>query len=273
MSDQETTLQENVSPSRVSAILKNNNQVRLKGKGCLYGGTIVGGGCLLVVVAILVVPMVLGMTTFDRILSGISSIFEAASARATVLSSQTIVESIQPMGQLVTVSAQLAKINQQINVSQGVLNMCAYRVNHAVQGTIEAGIDLTQIGADALRYDTARETYILTVPAPQLTSCRIDEIQQYDWSVSTCNPDWDGARLLANYTALNQFREDAVEGGILRRAENETRLVLGNFVRLLTGHPIEIIFAQTESTMMPTSCNPEPPQGWMQNPTDNSWSK
>ncbi len=169
-----------------------------------------------------------------------------------------------------TVSAQFAKVNVNVSVSQGVLNMCAYNVNHAVQGTIEAGIDVTQIDADALLYDAARETYVLTVPPPQLTSCRIDYIQQYDWSLNACNPDWDGTRLLANYMTLKQFRDDALEGGILRRAELEVRLVLGEFVRLLTGHPVEIVFQQPEATDMSASCNPEPPQGWTQNPIDKS---
>lgn len=228
---------------------------------------------MLVVVVAFAALVIFGVTSVDRIMSGISSIFAATSPRATVLSSQTIVESIQPLGQLVTVSAQFAKINQQINVSEGVLNVCAYSVNHAVQGTIEAGIDVTQIDADALRYDAASETYVLTVPAPQLTSCRIDYIQQYDWSFNACNPDWDGTRLLANYTALTQFRNDALEGGILRRAELEVRLVLGGLVRLLTGQPVEIVFEQPEATTMALSCNPDPPQGWTQDPTDKSWSR
>ncbi|MEO8395095.1 MAG: DUF4230 domain-containing protein [Chloroflexota bacterium] len=191
---------------------------------------------------------------------------------ANVISSKTIVEGIRPLGQLVSLSVQLAKIHMKVNVSQGVLNMCAYSVNHAVQGTIEAGIDLTKINADALRYDAARETYILTVPPAELTSCRIDDIQQYNWSVSACNPDFDSARLLANYTALTQFRDDAVEGGILTRAERETRIVLGNFVRLVTGHPVEIVFEQSEATATPSSCNPDPPSGWIHDTTTGLWS-
>ena len=230
-------------------------------------------GCLLVSVVALATLVIFGVTSMDRIFSGIGSIFAATTPRASVISSRTVVESIMPLGQLVTVRAQLAKVNVNIAVHQGVLDTCAYSVNHAVQGTIEAGIDVTQIDADALRYDADRETFVLTLPPTQLTSCRIDYIQQYNWSVSTCNPDWDGARLLASYVTLTQFRDDALEGGILKRAEMEVRLVLGGLVRLLTGHPVEISFQQPETTVLPASCNPEPPQGWTQDPTDNSWSK
>ena len=162
-----------------------------------------GMGCPLTLVLVIAALIFFGVTSVDRILGGIGNILGTSTPpRATVVSSQTIIESIMPLGQLVTVSAQFAKVNVKVTVNQGVLNMCAYSVNHAVQGTIEAGIDVTQIGEDALSYDAARETYVLTLPATQLTSCRIDYIQQYDWSVSTCNPDWDNARLLANYETL-----------------------------------------------------------------------
>ena len=230
-------------------------------------------GCLLVSVVALAALVIFGVTSLDRIFSSIGSMFAPTVPRASVLSSQTIVESVLPLGQLVTVSAQFAKVNVNVAVHQGVLDTCAYSVNHAVQGTIEAGIDVTQIDPNALRYDADRETYVLTLPPTQLTSCRIDYIQQYNWSVNACNPDWDGARLLANYVTLTQFRDDALEGGILKRAEMEVRLVLGGLVRLLTGHPVEISFQQPEAAVLPSSCNPEPPQGWTRNPTDNSWSR
>ena len=111
------------------------------------------------------------------------------------------------------------------------------------------------------------------MPAPELTSCRVDYIRQYDRSFTTLGVDWDEARLLANYMALTQFRDDAIEGGILTRAETEARLVLGNFVRLLTGHPVEINFQQPEATELPPSCQPDVPQGWQYDAKTNSWRK
>ena len=241
--------------------------------GCLWG--IAGAiGCLLLVVIIPIALVLIGVTSFSGILSGLGGIFGAGNPpRASVISSQTIVEGIQPLGQLVSVSAQVAKADVQVNVNQGALNTCGYSVSHVVQGAIEAGIDLTRIGTDSLRYDPLREIYVLTVPAPELTSCRVDYIRQYDRSFTTCSVDWDEARLFANYMALNQFRDDAVEGGILDRAETEARLVLGNFVRLLTGHPVEIVFQTAESPVIPASCQPDPPQGWTYLPDSNLWYK
>jgi hypothetical protein len=115
--------------------------------------------------------------------------------------------------------------------------------------------------------------YVLTVPEPELTSCRVDYIRQYDRSFTTCAIDWDEARLLANYMGLTSFRDDAVEGGILTRAEAETQLVLGNFVRLLTGHPVEIVFRPADATVTPPSCQPALPEGWSYDPNSGVWRK
>jgi hypothetical protein len=145
-----------------------------------------------------------------------------------------------------------------------------------VQGAVEAGIDLTRINESSLVFDAVRDMYILTVPAPQLTSCRVDYIRQYERSTTVCPVDWDEARLLANYISLIDFRDTAVEGGILIRAETETRLVLGNFVRLLTGKNVEVRFEQAEATpeaaSYPQSCAPLAPQGWVLN-TQGQWIK
>lgn len=258
------------SPLRYTVETEETRPTR---SGCLWG---IGGavGCLLLVLVIPVTLVLLGVTTFSGLLGSLGGVFGAgAPASATVISTQTIVQGIQPMGQLVSVSAQLAKADVLVKVYQGAFGACGFSANHVAQGAVEAGIDLTQISAADLRYDATRGVYVLMVPEPQLTSCRVDYIRQYDRSFTTCAVDWDEARLLANYMALTQFRDDAIEGGILTRAEAETQLVLGNFVRLLTGHPVEVLFRQPEATVVPPSCQPEMPQNWGYDPNSNVWRK
>lgn len=258
---------------RAAIQAEGEDEPRPTRNGCLWG--VAGAvGCLLLVLVIPVTLVLLGVTSFSSIISSFGGLLGAgAPARASVISTQTIVEGIQPLGQLVSVSAQLAKADVQVSIYQGAFNSCGFRANHVVQGAVEAGIDLTKIEAGDLAYDSARETYVLIVPEPQLTSCRVDYIRQYDRSFTTCSVDWDEARLLANYMALSQFRDDAVEGGIIDRAETEARLVLGNFVRLLTGHPVEIVFEPPEATVMPASCQPDSPQSWLYDPNTNVWRK
>ena len=240
--------------------------------GCLWG--VAGAfGCLALLLVIPVTLVLLGVTSVGGLLGSLGIALGAPPQEATVISTQTIVQGIQPMGQLVSVSAQLAKADVQVNVTQGALNACGFGANHVVQGTVEAGIDLIGISEDDLSYDAERETYVLVVPAPQLTSCRVDYIRQYGGSFTTCPVNWDEARVLANYMALTSFRDDAIEGGILDRAELETRLVLGNFVRMVTGHPVEIVFQEPETPVTPPSCLSQPPQGWTYNQDTNVWRK
>ena len=240
------------------------------GCGWLFAGM---GGCLLLIGIVVVASVLLGITSVNNIVGGIGNIFTGAAApRANITSTQTLVQGIQPLGQLVSVSTQLAKADIAVGVQQGVLNSCGFSANHVAQGAVEAGIDLTQITADDIRLDTIRNVYVVTVPAPQLTSCRVDYIRQYDRSTTACSVDWDEARLLASYTALLDFRDDAIEGGILNRAQNETRLVLGNFVKLVTGNNVEIVFDETQQPM-PPSCQPALPDGWFQDPATGGWTR
>lgn len=241
------------------------------GCGWLFAGI---GGCLLLIVVTVAAAILLGLTSVNSLIGGIGSIFSGGPPpRAVINTSQTLVQGIQPLGQLVSVSSQLAKADISVGVQQGVLNACGFSANHVAQGAVEAGIDLTRITEDNIRYDELRNTYIVTVPAPQLTSCRVDYIRQYDRSTTACNVDWDEARLLANYISLIDFRDDAIEGGILRRAESETRIVLGNFVEMVTGSDVEIVFDSTGEMVVPPSCQPAPPAGWFLDSTTGQWTR
>ncbi|MEP7292493.1 MAG: DUF4230 domain-containing protein [Chloroflexota bacterium] len=277
MSQRETPPTEEIIPHPGEQVVivrqADADEPRQTRSGCLWG--VAGAvGCVALLLVIPVTLILLGVTSVNGLIGSIGGLFGVgAPPQAVVLSTQTIVQGIQPMGQLVSVSAKLAKADVQVNINQGTLNACGFGANHVVQGAVEAGIDLTRIDEANLGYDAERETYVLLLPAPQLTSCRIDYIRQYSRSFTTCSVDWDEARLLANYMALNDFRDDSVEGGILDRAESETRLVLGNFIQMLTGHPVEIVFQEPEEPILPASCVPETPQGWTFNPAGNLWTK
>ncbi|MBZ0292222.1 MAG: DUF4230 domain-containing protein [Anaerolineae bacterium] len=245
-----------------------------RNRGCLWGLT--GAlGCLLVLLIPVAVAVLLGLTSVNGVLGALESIFrpDSAPAVARVESTQTILNSIQPLGQLVSISAQLAKADIQVSVQQGALNSCSFSANHVAQGTIEAGIDLTRVDESAISYDEATNTYTIVLPPPQLTSCRIDFIRQYNRSFTACAVDWDEARLLANYISLTDFRDEAIEGGILTRAQQETRQVVGNFVQLLTEANVEIVFADANESTLPNSCMPDIPPRWALNEQTGEWVK
>ncbi len=241
--------------------------------GCAWG--IIGAlGCLLVLLLPLLVAVLAGVTTLGTLLSSVEGIFSTAPPAARVTTTQTIVNSVQPLGQLVSVSAQLAKADIHVGIQQGALNSCGFSASHVAQGTIEGGIDLTRVDEEAIHYNPTTDTYTITLPSPQLTSCRIDFIRQYSRSFTACSVDWDEARLIANYIALSDFRDDAVESGLLSRAQQEIRVIVSNFVQALTGGNVVIIFPEApENIPAPASCVPDMPEGWSRNEQTGEWLK
>ncbi len=239
--------------------------------GCVYG--IIGAlGCLVILLVPVVVVLLVSGVTINSFMGNVASIFQPRPAAASVISSQTILTGIQPMGELVSVSAQVAKADIGISIQQGALDACSFSAQHVAQGTVEAGIDLTKITVQDIQYDQKTNTYTVSLPAPQLTSCRVDFIRQYDRSLTVCPVDWDEARLLANYEAITEFSADAIEGGIKDRAQQEARITLGNFIHMLTGATVNITF-KTDTAKLPSSCTPDSPAGWVLDPTTQTWTK
>ena len=95
-------------------------------------------GCLALLLLPLLVALLVGGVTLNSLVSNITGIISARPPVASVISTQTIVNGIQPMGQLVSVSAQLAKADIAIGIQQGSLNACGFSANHVAQGTVEA---------------------------------------------------------------------------------------------------------------------------------------
>lgn len=254
--------------------------VRAGNRGC---GILALGvtGCLLMVAAGILVLLLTGAVTVGGLINSFQlgpllNTLSAASgpAQAVVDPARTILNGIQPLGQLVSVSAQLASADVRVSVAQGALNACGFSASHVAEGAIEAGIDLTGVSEDDIRFDAATDTYTITVPYPTLTSCRIDDIRQYERSFTTCNVDWDEARRLAGVAALGSFRDEALEGGILERAASDARLVLGNFVQVVSGANVRVEFAPPPAeAALPASCVPQAPPGWLQDPASGTWTR
>lgn len=196
---------------------------------------------------------------------------------AQITTSRTVVQGIKPLGQLVSINAQLAKVGVEVNIRRGIGNVCYFWGIHAAQGEVSAGIDLTKIDDASITYDEESNTYHLSLPAPELTSCSLDPIhtQQYETGGATplCPMNWDEVRRLASYVALREFRDEAIEGGLLDRAMQQSDLVLSNFIKALTGADVVISYKQPEEgvTSYPATCDPEPPGNWYFDETDQRW--
>lgn len=241
-------------------------------RGCLWG--IVGlGACLGIPLASLLLIGILGITSVSALFDGVADFFRGEPRQATVETTRTIVNAMEARGTLETFSISLSRTNVRVSVREGFQNACGYGASHAVEGTVEAGIKLDDLAEDAISYDAFRETWTVTLPAPSLTSCRIDFIQQYNRSQTFCGITWDNARQIAQYTSLVDFRDEALEGGILDRAAEEALPTLEGFLTPFTEANIEIRFADPDpDEPHPPSCDPLIPPGWTYNPDNNTWS-
>jgi hypothetical protein len=237
-----------------------------------------GLGCLALIVIVVLVGVVISVGNITGGLERITGVLNQWAVEpppnANVSQSPTIVNQVRPLGQLVSTSAQLAKADITVNIAQGRFGQCGYGASHVAQATIDAGIDLQSISPDAVQYDETTDTYTITVPAPIITSCRMDFIDQYSQRTTLigCNPSWDDARQIAQYEGMIDFRNSAIEGGILRRAQLDAETVLTNFVGALTGSNVQIVFEPASSTF-PANCNPEAPRNWTFDPVSGAWTR
>ena len=183
----------------------------------------------------------------------------------------TIVTGIQGMGQLVTVKHEVAKTDIKVEIHRGFLNAGYYSANHMAIGAVEAGIDFDAIDEGSIRY--ADEVYTLTLPAPMITSCRIEYIDQNQNSFTLLSADWDMVRQIAQAEAMEQFAEEMIEAGLLERAAEEAELRVGDFVASLTGRDVIIEFSeQGARTELPESCQPITPSGW-EKTAEGGWKR
>jgi len=69
------------------------------------------------------------------------------------------------------------------------------------------------------------------------------------------------------------FIERAIERDILGKTETHAEIVLGSFVHALTGSRAHITFDEREGEpVLPSSCRPEPPEGWRFDENSSTWS-
>lgn len=225
--------------------------------------------------------------TVGGIFGGVQNVFASLAnifnldlfpSTTTVNSAPSIVQRVKPLGQLVTTRVELANSRIEISTRYGIGNVCYIGALHSAQGAIEAGVNLEGFSPENISYDETSETYILRIQKPTITGCQLDPMQiikYFDWGATVaCPANWDEIRLLASYEAVNKFRDRAIEEDIIGRAEQQADLILSNFVSSITGKPAIIEFIEPETPLaLPSSCEPEPPNGWRYEEDNKQWVK
>lgn len=197
--------------------------------------------------------------------------------RANVETKNLLAHSVVNMGTLVTASQPFdTEVKVGISREQRILffdvNLCGVSTDHFVEGTIEAGVDLSQVQASDFTHDIFADSWVLKLGSAKIHSCRIDYIRQTDRSRTFCGQDWDEYRILAESVALPEFRREALAERLLAKAEKEAELVLGNFLSAVTGSDnVTILFESEPDPDFPPSCLREPPSGWQFDEESDSW--
>ncbi len=193
--------------------------------------------------------------------------------RADLETRVLLAESLNLKGMLVTAS-QDGDADVKVGVQAGLLNLCGASVNHIVEGTIEAGVDISQVQADDIFHDPLNDRWVLNLGAAGLHSCRIDYIRQQGHSITACHQDWDAYRLLAEAAAIEEIRDEALAGGLLAGAEQQAQVVLGNFLSAITGSDnITVVFESEPNIEFPESCLREPSTGWVFDEESDTWKR
>lgn len=274
MSDPNTEYEQTPHPVTINNVLRTSPNST---GGCLQKAFKYIAIAIASIVGFILLVIILTFAGLRSFFDSVLDLFSPNPPIAVVADTQTILSGIQTNAQFVSYTVQLAKANITVNVEQrGLLNnnFCGYSGTYVAQGTIRAGIDLSSVTEDHVTYDEATEMYHVMLPAAQLTSCSVDYVDQYAGTTTLCpGIDWDENRQLAQYWALTQFKNDAIEGQILDEAEKRASEGLNNFVSSLTGKAVEITFAPDLSTPPDNTCQGEAPLGWVQNAETGIWSK
>lgn len=122
---------------------------------------------------------------------------------------------------------------------------------------IDAGIDVSQITQEDVVYDEATETVTITLPAPTLLDCFLDEGESYiaqRQSGIFAQPSNNLDTATRRY-ALAQFRDKALEDGILTDAAEEAIIVISEFLATTTDVQINVVIDSINAdSPLPETC-------------------
>lgn len=122
---------------------------------------------------------------------------------------------------------------------------------------IDAGIDVSNITEEDILYDAETETVTITLPAPTLQDCFLDEGESYIAQRQTgvfAQPSTNIDTATRRY-ALAQFRDQALEEGILADAANEAVAVVQEFLETTSeAQFVVLIDPTTQDAPLPETC-------------------
>ncbi|MDQ7037187.1 MAG: DUF4230 domain-containing protein [Anaerolineae bacterium] len=154
------------------------------------------------------------------------------------------VERVQALSQLTTTRYNYANIiTGQTDIPSFLNRLYGESLVMVAVVHINAGIDIGEITEEDIVYDEVNDMVTITLPAPTLQDCFLDEGQSYIADRSSgifAQPSTDLDTATRRF-ALAQFRDQALEEGILTDAALEAQAVVSEFFAVASDIDITVI--------------------------------
>ena len=173
----------------------------------------------------------------------------------TSFNATTILNKIQALSALTTTRYSFSTIiTTETDMPDWLKTLYGQKQVMVAVGYITAGIDMTKAKASDVQIG---ESIALTLPAPTLQDCILDEGKTYIAALekglfAPTNPTIDQQ---SRQFAIQQLRQSAINGDILTEAQTQAQTAITNFVELVGVNNIQITFAPADpNTPLPESC-------------------
>jgi hypothetical protein len=155
---------------------------------------------------------------------------------------QSVVEQVQTLSQLVTVKYVMQKIEIVDSPPESTLGKFVQGDNHVLllaQGIVKAGIDLKKIQPGDVTVSGKKIS--IKLPLPQITDAYLDDAQTkvVDWQKGFLREFDKDLEQTTRQNAVDDLQRAARENGILNDANERARLELNSFFEQAGFDPVE----------------------------------
>ncbi len=226
-------------------------------RGCAYG--VAGaGGCFFILVILLLGSIAVAFPAVEQAFQGITNLVHGETVTQSI--TVPIVERIQNLKELKTVRYNVANsVQSEVEMPALLAGLYGDNIVMIAVGHIEAGIDLALLTSDDLML--TEDTLTITLPAPYILSCYLDEqqsqiVERNRGVFASTGVQLDNA---VRRFALEQFIQMALEDGILDDAATEGEVTIRQLVEFGLGDDsdVDLVFTFTEAdpdTPLPDTC-------------------
>ena len=156
-----------------------------------------------------------------------------------VISSATVIQQIQALSQLVTVSFVMEKVVALEDV-KWLEGWGTSRVLLLAHGEVKAGVDLSKLGPGDVRI--SEKSASITLPPAQILDAFLDEqqTQVIERTTGLLRAFDKGMESSARQLALDDIKRAARRAGIVKKADERARLQLANLLHQLGFEKVDI---------------------------------